>query len=245
MGLKVIPMKNIIIAVDGYSSCGKSTLAKQLARKLNMVYVDSGAMYRAITLHLLNNQINLNDSIAITASIEMAKIEFRTLYDKNIVLLNGKDVSAEIRQLTVSERVSKVSPILTVRNALVAQQREMGQNQSVIMDGRDIGTAVFPNATIKLFMTAAPQRRAERRHKELLEHGQCVTYEQVYENLKQRDYDDTHRTESPLLRATDAIIIDNTDLGMQDQYHLVLEIIESKCPELLSLSKETGALTEI
>lgn len=220
--------KNHVIAIDGFSSCGKSTLAKQLAQHLKFAYVDSGAMYRAVTLHFIKNNIDIADLAAVKNSIDTANIEFRNIENNNSIFLNNENISEEIRKMHVSEKVSKVSPIKVVRNALVKQQQKMGETQNIIMDGRDIGTHVFPNATVKLFMTADPNKRAERRHSELIAKQEQVTFDEIFANLKQRDHDDTNRLESPLVCAIDATVIDNTTLTMHEQFDIALDIIESK-----------------
>jgi len=214
--------KNHIIAIDGYSSCGKSTLAKALAKRLEFTYIDSGAMYRAVTLHLLREKIDINDTEAIAHHVSHIKIEFKNFKDQNLIYLNGEDVSEEIRRMDVSEKVSLVSPIPAVRKVLISQQQEMGKNKSIVMDGRDIGTKVFPDATIKLFMTADPKIRANRRFAELTLKDKEVSLEDVFNNLTQRDHNDTCRTESPLICAQEAIIIDNTKLSRQEQFDITL-----------------------
>ncbi|WP_134090361.1 (d)CMP kinase [Olivibacter sp. XZL3] len=218
--------KNIIIAIDGYSSCGKSTVAKALANKLHYVYVDSGAMYRAVTLYFLRNNIDFNSEKQIRQALENIHIDFHKEQGATRVLLNDEDVSDEIRQMPVSENVSAVSAIKEVRSAMVKQQQKMGARKNVVMDGRDIGTAVFPHAQIKIFMTADPKIRAERRYLELKNKGENITLEEVFENIAHRDYQDTTRKESPLVRADDAIILDNTDMTEEEQLRFVLEKVE-------------------
>lgn len=217
--------KNFVIAIDGFSSCGKSTLARQLADKLKFAYVDSGAMYRAITLHFLKNNTDLNDSKSIERHTNSANITFKSINNQNVIFLNEEDVSEEIRTMHVSNNVSRVSPHPFVREALVSHQQKIGKASSVIMDGRDIGTRVFPSAHVKLFMTADPAKRAERRFSELTSKGHRVTLDEIYQNLAKRDYDDTTRSESPLVCAEDAIVIDNTHLTMTDQFKIALDII--------------------
>jgi len=214
---------NIIIAIDGYSSCGKSTVAKALANKLHYVYVDSGAMYRAVTLYFLRNHIDINQREQVQDALEDIHIDFHKEHGVTHVLLNGEDVSDEIRQMPVSENVSAVSAIKAVRTAMVAQQQRMGAHKNIVMDGRDIGTAVFPHAPLKIFMTADPKIRAERRFLELKNKGEKITLEDVFENIAHRDYLDTTRKESPLVRADDAIILDNTNLTEEEQLNFVLE----------------------
>jgi len=214
---------NIIIAIDGYSSCGKSTVAKALAHQLHYVYVDSGAMYRAVTLYFLRNNIQLDDEQQVADALEHVHIDFHKENGITTVLLNDEDVSDEIRQMPVSENVSEVSAIKAVRKAMVKQQQKMGARKNIVMDGRDIGTAVFPAAQVKIFMTADPKVRAERRYLELKNKGEEITLEEVFENIAHRDYQDTTRKESPLVRADDAIILDNTDMTEAQQLDFVLE----------------------
>lgn len=216
-------INNIVIAIDGYSSCGKSTVAKALAHKLHYVYVDSGAMYRAVTLYFLRKNIQLEDEQQVADALEHVHIDFQKEGGITKVLLNDEDVSDEIRQMPVSENVSEVSAIKTVRKAMVKQQQKMGARKNIVMDGRDIGTAVFPAAQIKIFMTADPKVRAERRYLELKNKGEEITLEEVFENIAHRDYQDTTRKESPLVRAEDAIILDNTEMTEEEQLDFVLE----------------------
>ncbi|MDF2434111.1 MAG: CMP/dCMP kinase [Mucilaginibacter sp.] len=203
----------IIVAIDGYSSCGKSTLAKALAKKLHFIYVDSGAMYRAVALYFLRNNIDLQNHEQIADALKNIHLNFHSRDYETHITLNNEEVSNEIRQMPVSESVSSVSAIKEVRKEMVKQQQRMGRSKNIVMDGRDIGTAVFPNATVKIFMTADPKIRAERRFKELHPKNPDITLEDVFENLAHRDYQDTTRSESPLRRAEDAIILDNTDLN--------------------------------
>jgi cytidylate kinase len=217
---------NIIVAIDGYSSCGKSTLAKALAKKLHFVYVDSGAMYRAVALYFLRNKIDLNDHNQMTDALKKIHLNFHARDYETHITLNDEEVSAEIRLMPVSETVSAVSAIHEVRHEMVKQQQRMGRSKNIVMDGRDIGTAVFPDATIKFFMTADPKIRAERRYKELLPKNPDITLEEVFENLAHRDYQDTTRKESPLRRAEDAIILDNTDLTPDEQLLFALSKVE-------------------
>lgn len=219
--------RNIIIAIDGYSSCGKSTVAKALANKLHYVYVDSGAMYRTVTLYFLRNNINLEDDSKISEALENIHIDFHKEHGITKVLLNEEDVSEEIRQMPVSENVSAVSAIKAVRKAMVKQQQKMGARKNVVMDGRDIGTAVFPDAQVKIFMTADPKVRAERRYLELKNKGENITLEEVFENIAHRDYQDTTRKESPLIRAEDAIILDNTDMTENEQLAFVSDKVSA------------------
>lgn len=215
--------EHMIIAIDGYSSCGKSTLAKALARKLGFVYVDSGAMYRAVTLYFMRQGVDLKDDAAVEAALEAIEIDMEEKGGQLVLLLNGEDVSAEIRQMAVSDMVSEVSTLKRVREELVAQQQAMGRRRNLVMDGRDIGTHVFPKADLKLFMTADPQVRAERRYRELLAKGQETTMEEVVKNLAHRDHIDSTRTESPLVQAEDAVLLDNTHMTEQQQLAFAME----------------------
>jgi cytidylate kinase len=216
---------NIIVAIDGYSSCGKSTVARALAKKLHFIYVDSGAMYRAITLYLLRNNIEVADSKGIEEALKNIHLSFHSRDYQTHITLNGEEVSEEIRQMPVSEKVSEVSTLKAVRTEMVKQQQRLGKSKDIVMDGRDIGTAVFPDAQVKIFMTADPNIRAQRRYKELSAKGDTVTLEEIFENLAHRDYQDTTRKESPLIRAEDAIILDNTVLSENEQLEFVLEKI--------------------
>ena len=218
--------KNIVVAIDGYSSCGKSTLAKALAKRLHFIYVDSGAMYRAVTLYFLRNDTDLNDHDLIIDTLQHIDLNFHSRDYQSHILLNGEEVSEEIRQMPVSENVSRISAIKEVRQAMVKQQQKMGKSKNIVMDGRDIGTVVFPHAQIKLFMTADPKIRAERRYKELIAKGEDVSLEEIFENLAHRDFQDTTREESPLTRAEDAIILDNTNLTEEEQLKFAIGKIE-------------------
>jgi cytidylate kinase len=211
--------EKINIAIDGYSSCGKSTLAKALAKEFGYVYVDSGAMYRCVTLYFLQNNIDLTFDDAIQKALKEIEIDF----DENKVFLNGTDVSEEIRSMQISNAVSKVSAIKAVRHAMVYLQQNIGIKQNLVMDGRDIGTTVFPKAQLKIFMTAHPMIRAQRRYKELLENGKSVPLDEVMANLNMRDYEDTHREESPLTQAEDAVVLDNSFMTPQEQLEYVRE----------------------
>jgi cytidylate kinase len=217
---------NVVVAIDGYSSCGKSTLAKALAKDLHFVYVDSGAMYRAVALYFLRNSIDLNDQRQVADALKKIHLNFHARDYETHITLNDEDVSGEIRQMPVSEKVSAVSAIHSVRHEMVKQQQRMGRSKNIVMDGRDIGTAVFPDATVKFFMTADPITRAERRYKELLPKNPDITLQEVFENLAHRDYQDTTRKESPLVRAEDAIILDNTDLTPDEQLMFALSKVE-------------------
>lgn len=226
-------MTKVTIAIDGYSSCGKSTLAKEIAAVLNYVYVDSGAMYRAITLHLMNEGI-LKDGAYIHEQVidelRHLNISFAFNAEKNLseTLLNGSNVEKEIRTLAVTKEVSIVSAIKEVREKLVSIQQQMGKEGGVVMDGRDIGTVVFPKAEVKLFMTASSEIRAERRYAELKDKGEVTNLEAVREGLVKRDHFDMTREISPLKKADDAIEIDNTLLNREEQLELALKIIEER-----------------
>jgi cytidylate kinase len=216
--------KNLVIAIDGYSSCGKSTLAKALAKKLGFIYIDSGAMYRAVTLYFIRNSVNINDPEGVKNALANIELNFHARDYNSHITLNGEEVSEEIRQMPVSAYVSEVSANKQVRVEMVRQQQRMGKSKNIVMDGRDIGTAVFEDAQVKLFMTADPKIRAERRYNELKSKGDSVTsLEEVFENLAHRDYADTTRKESPLVRAEDAIILDNTELTQEEQLNFALE----------------------
>ena len=214
-----------MIAIDGYSSCGKSTIAKALAKKLHFIYIDTGAMYRAVTLYFLRHQIDLNDSLSVEKALNNIHINFDYRDEQTFVFLNEEDVSEEIRQMPVSDRVSQVSAIKTVRTEMVRQQQRMGRSKNIIMDGRDIGTVVFPDATLKFFMTADPVIRAERRYKELLSKGEKVSLEEIYANLALRDHQDSTREESPLTQADDAIVLDNSTIDQEAQLEFALSYI--------------------
>ncbi|MGY4384920.1 cytidylate kinase [Pedobacter sp. UYP24] len=216
--------KNIVVAIDGYSSCGKSTLAKALAKKLNFIYIDSGAMYRAVTLYFIRHKIDAKEKDLVKNALQHIELNFHARDYESHITLNGEEVSEEIRQMPVSESVSYVSANKFVRREMVKQQQRMGKSKSIVMDGRDIGTTVFPDAQIKFFMTADPKIRAERRFRELQSKGDCTTtLEEVFENLAHRDYADTTRIESPLVRADDAVILDNTELTQEQQLKFALE----------------------
>jgi len=217
--------KNIVVAIDGYSSCGKSTLAKALAKKLHFIYVDSGAMYRAVTLYFLRNNVDQNDISQVAEALKNIHLNFHSRDYETHITLNDEEVSEEIRQMPVSDNVSAVSAIHDVRVEMVKQQQRMGKSKNIVMDGRDIGTAVFPHADIKIFMTADPKVRAERRYKEMIGKNPNITLEEVFKNIANRDYQDTTRKESPLVRADDAIILDNTNLTPQQQLDFALDRI--------------------
>lgn len=224
-------MKALLIAIDGYSSCGKSTLARQLARELSFRYVDTGAMYRAVTLYLLRNQIDIHHPEMVSEALSNISISFEVdpSSHEQSILLNGENVEQEIRvNPRVAGAVSEVSAISEVRRFLVKQQQEMGKEKALVMDGRDIGTVVFPNADLKLFVTADSKIRAQRRLDELAEKGQHTTYGEVLANLEKRDHLDTTRDDSPLLQAADAVVIDNTNLTREAQLKQALELVMSR-----------------
>jgi cytidylate kinase len=218
---------NMVIAIDGYSSCGKSTLAKALAQKLHFIYVDSGAMYRAVTLYFLRHHINLHDHEQIKEALNDIHLNFHSRDYQTHITLNDEEVSDEIRQMPVSDNVSAVAALREVRHEMVKQQQRMGRSKNIVMDGRDIGTTVFPDAQLKIFMTADPKVRAERRYKELYANNPDITLEEVFENLAHRDYLDTTREESPLIRAADAIVLDNTNMTPEEQLQFALDKIKS------------------
>jgi cytidylate kinase len=223
----------IIITIDGWSSCGKSTLAKQLAKELGYVYIDSGAMYRAITLYFLRNHIDWTIPEAVEQALEQISIEFifNPHSNQSDTYLNGENVEYVIRDLVVAEKVSEVASIGAVREFAVAQQKQMGRRKGIVMDGRDIGTVVFPKAELKIFMTADNEVRVERRFNELYAKNPNITLEEIKSNLEMRDYIDSNREISPLRKADDAIVLDNTRLSMKEQ----LEIAKGWVQERLSL----------
>ena len=217
---------NIVIAIDGYSSCGKSTLARALAKKLHFIYIDSGAMYRAVTLYFLRHNIDLNNQEQVSEALEDIHLNFHSRDYQTHITLNDEEVSEEIRQMPVSDNVSSIAALRNVRHEMVKQQQRMGRSKNIVMDGRDIGTTVFPDATLKIYMTADPKVRAERRYKELYEKNPDITLEDVFENIAHRDYQDTTRTESPLVRAPDAIILDNTNMTQEEQLEFALDKVK-------------------
>lgn len=226
-------MNKITIAIDGFSSTGKSTVAKQLAHRLGYVYVDTGAMYRAVTLYAIKNGFISKENFNKKKLIEnLPKINISFKYNDKLgfaeVYLNDKNVEKEIRTLNVSSFVSQVAAISPVREKLVDQQKKLGQDKGVVMDGRDIGTVVFPDAELKLFMTASAETRAKRRYEELLERGDEVSYADVLKNVEDRDHIDSTRKDSPLLKAEDAIEIDNSNLSLKEQFNLILEMAKKK-----------------
>jgi cytidylate kinase len=222
-------MKQLVIAIDGYSSCGKSTTAKAVAHLLHYAYVDTGAMYRAVTLYLLEQHIAFDDMPGIEQALREINISFRRHYrtGRNELFLNETNREDDIRQMRISNSVSEVSVIPMVRHAMVAQQQEMGRKRGVVMDGRDIGTTVFPDAEVKIFMTAEVELRAKRRQDELAEKGEMVSLEDIIENLRKRDYLDSTRAESPLRRASDAVLLDTTHITITEQVDFVLDRVSS------------------
>ncbi len=217
-------MKPIIITIDGWSSCGKSTLAKALAEKLHYTYIDSGAMYRAITLYFIRQNVDWSDVKEVNEALENISLAFHVnpLSSKTETYLNDENVEYLIRDLVVAEKVSDVAAIKEVRTFAVAQQQAMGEKKGIVMDGRDIGTTVFPNAELKIFMTADNAVRVERRFKELVEKNPNVTIDEVRHNLEMRDYIDSHREVSPLRQAEDALVLDNTHISEEEQFKIAM-----------------------
>jgi CMP/dCMP kinase len=220
----------IIIAIDGYSACGKSTLARELASRLEYNYIDSGAMYRAITLYFLRNHVNATDPGQVMDAI--ANIHLSFVFDEGTqrshIHLNDEDVEHYIRDMLVSDKVSEVAALREVRSFAVAQQKRMGRKKGIVMDGRDIGTVVFPDAELKIFLTADPDVRVVRRFKELAEHNKEISLDEVRHNLELRDYIDSNRAESPLRKADDAIVLDNSNLSKEQQLEKVLEWVKER-----------------
>jgi cytidylate kinase len=222
--------KKITIAIDGYSSCGKSTLAKALAAQLNYVFIDTGAMYRAVTLFLMRKELVTSSTLEID-KINTYLPEIKLHFERNSetkrleMYLNDENVEEEIRKMEVSNLVSKVSTIREVRQKLVAEQQKMGENGGVVMDGRDIGSVVFPNAELKLFITASQEIRSRRRFDELTAKGENVTLHEISKNLIDRDYQDSNRTESPLIQTKDAIVIDNSEMSIDFQFNFVMKLV--------------------
>lgn len=226
-------MKKITIALDGFSSTGKSTLAKQIAKELGYVYVDTGAMYRGITYYAMQHQLvseQYLDKEGLIAQLPQIKLQFKfnpTLGFAEIYV-NEINVEQAIRTIEVSRLVSKIAEISEVRAKLVEQQQQMGKDKGIVMDGRDIGTIVFPDAELKIFMTASAKTRAQRRYDELIEKGQQVSFEEVLQNVEERDYIDTHRADSPLVKAYDAIELDNSVMTKQEQFDVVMDLVQQK-----------------
>lgn len=221
-------MKKKIITIDGWSACGKSTVAKQLAKQLNYVYIDSGAMYRAITLYFLRNHIDWTDNNEVELALKAVHIQFHfnEKSQQSEIFLNEENVEYLIRDLVIAEKVSDVAAIRQVRTFAVAQQQKMGEKKGIVMDGRDIGTTVFPDADVKIFMTADCGVRVERRFKELFAKNPNITIEEVKSNLQMRDYIDSNREVSPLRKADDAIVLDNTILSMEEQLAFALKLVK-------------------
>lgn len=225
--------KKIIIAIDGYSSCGKSTVAKEIAKKLNYIFIDSGAMYRAVTLYCLRNGLVENGVINMAALPEKLKniritFIFNPVTSHNDIFLNGENVEQEIRQLAVAQNVSQVAAVGIVRQVLVAQQQELGRTKGIVMDGRDIGTVVFPDAELKIFMTADARIRAQRRYDEMIAKNEQVNFDEILANITERDRYDENRTESPLRKAADAIVLDNSYLTREEQFEWILKEVEKR-----------------
>lgn len=223
-------MKNIIITIDGWSSCGKSTLAKQLAKELGYIYIDSGAMYRAITLYFLRNHINWLDTDQVNSALADITLAFKfnEKTQQSEIYLNGENVEYVIRDLVIAEKVSDIAAIKEVRTFAVAQQQKMGEHKGIVMDGRDIGTTVFPDAELKFFMTADIAVRVERRYMEMFEKNPNISIEDVKANLEMRDYIDSNREVSPLRKAADAIELDNSNISIEEQLQIALEIAKKK-----------------
>ena len=228
-------MKKIIVAIDGHSSCGKSTMAKALARQLGYIYVDTGAMYRAVTLFALQHQLFKADGTVKAEELQsmMSQVQVSFVLNEDTHLpethLNGVSVEREIRTMEVSSHVSPIAALPFVREAMVAQQREMGKQKGIVMDGRDIGTTVFPHAELKVFVTASAEIRAQRRFKELQEKGMDANYEAILKNVQERDYIDSHREVSPLCQAEDAILLDNSNMSISNQQQWLLEQVQRIC----------------
>ena len=223
-----IPNKPFIIAIDGFSSCGKSTLAKQIAKELDYIFVDTGAMYRATALFFIRSEVNLNDVSQINDALEAMTISFKNIDGNNVTFLNGENVESEIRSLEVSGMVSEVAAIPAVRRKMVALQRNMTDADGVVMDGRDIGTVVFPDADVKFFVTADPLIRAQRRYNEMVAKEEHSDIQEIMSNLAHRDHIDSTRDDSPLRQAEDAILLDNTTLTKDEQFELALSFIRQK-----------------
>ncbi len=229
-----LDMKKINIAIDGLSGCGKSSTAKAVAKELNYKFIDTGAMYRAVTLYFLQNNVDLSSDQQVTDALGNIEIDFvfNKESKKNETILNQQNVEEEIRKMYVSEMVSPVSAIKAVRVAMVAQQQEMGRNKGVVMDGRDIGSVVFPEAELKVFMTASTEVRAKRRLLELKEKGEVASLEQIMANLESRDNQDSTRAESPLIKVADAIEIDTSDQVFEEQVQKVLDLAQDRIGSL-------------
>jgi cytidylate kinase len=224
-------MKQIIVAIDGYSSCGKSTIAKQLAQYAGYRYIDTGAMYRAVALNAIRKGVMYSGKATdIEGILDFTHIDFAIQPDgTQHVTLNGEDVEKQIRTLEVGNAASQIAVIPEVRRFLVAQQQQMGKQGGIVMDGRDIGTVVFPQAELKLFLTASPEVRAERRYKELIEKGEQPVMADVLADVNDRDYRDTHRDESPLRQAEDAVVVDNSCMTREEQMQHIYRIFDERC----------------
>jgi len=218
----------ISIAIDGYSSCGKSTLAKAMAESLNFLFVDSGAMYRAVTYYFLKQQVVIHDSKAVLLALSEINISLKPSLSGNATFLNGIDISEEIRDMRVADMVSKVAALSEVRSAMVAQQRNMSLENNLIMDGRDIGTVVFPSAILKIFLTADIEVRVQRRYLDLVSKQAIVSLPEIRKNLFLRDYIDSTRTDSPLMRANDAIVLNNSNLSKSEQLDICLLLAKKR-----------------
>lgn len=221
----LFPVDKIIIAIDGHSSCGKSTLANDLSEHFGYLYISSGAMYRAVTLYFLENQIDIKDSAAVNTALKKIDIHFEIHEGVTLTYLNGKNVEDEIRGMAVSNFVSPVSTISAVRRAMVLQQQQLGKSKGIVMDGRDIGTVVFRDAELKIFLTADIQTRAQRRYNEMEAKGLNVSFEEVQSNLTHRDYIDSTREDSPLMKAKDAVVIDNSNLSIAEQLAMIISLV--------------------
>ena len=221
----------IIITIDGWSSCGKSTLAKQLAKKLGYVYIDSGAMYRAITLYFLRNNIDVMDEKQIKAALKNITLDFilNTYSQQSEIYLNGENVEYIIRDLIIAEKVSDIATLKDVRKFAVSVQQKMGKDKGIVMDGRDIGTTVFPDAEVKIFMVADEAVRVERRFAEMFEKNPNITLDEIKSNIEMRDYIDSHRKVSPLRKADDAVELDNTNLTEKEQLDFALKLVKKIC----------------
>lgn len=236
-------MKKIVIALDGHSSCGKSTTAKKVAAELGYAYIDTGAMYRAVTLYVLQHHVSLTNHKEVCDALDNIDISFHynSKTKRNETYLNGLNVEDEIRKMYISNQVSEVSVVPEVRHAMVAQQQKMGRKRGVVMDGRDIGTAVFPDAEVKVFMTADVDTRARRRQQELLEKNQLVNLDEIRENLQKRDHIDSTRKESPLRRAEDADLLDTSHMTVDEQVDFVMHKVTSKLLEEAHAVKKVEA----
>jgi cytidylate kinase len=239
-------MPKIVIAIDGYSSCGKSTTAKAVAARMGYGYIDTGAMYRAVSLYFIQQRISLSNHKEVTAALEHIHITFNhnNRTNKNETCLNGLNVEEEIRKMYISNIVSEVSAIPEVRWAMVAQQQKMGRKRGVVMDGRDIGTKVFPDAEVKVFMTANTYIRAQRRQQELLAKGELVNLEDIIKNIEKRDLIDTTRSESPLVKAPDAAMLDTSHMTIEEQVDWVIEQADRRLAELHRESRARRKLKE-